>query len=166
MATTYKIIPVFLAALLITACSGGGGGGNSSNTPSSTASSGGAHSTTPVTPPTSNSSDSGSTTTPPPVTTPTRPAATTHSLQLSWAIPTTRENGVPLTATELAGYQVYYYLDGTSAGDGTVVNINGGAINNTQITLTGSGTYYFAIAARDQGGLLSNLSNYVSVTLN
>jgi len=157
MATPYKIIAALLTALLMTACSGGGGGGNASNAPGSTASSSGSQSSvTPVTPP-SSGGGSGSSTTPPPATTPA-PGATSHSLQLSWAIPTTRENGT--------AYQVYYYLDGTSAGAGNVVNINGGTTSSTQISLTGSGTYYFAIAARDQAGLLSNLSNYVAVTLN
>jgi len=165
MATPYKIIAALLTALLMTACSGGGGGGNASNAPGSTASSSGSQSSvTPVTPP-SSGGGSESSTTPPPATTPA-PGATSHSLQLSWAIPTTRENGTALTISELAGYQVYYYLDGTSAGAGNVVNINGGTTSSTQISLTGSGTYYFAIAARDQAGLLSNLSNYVAVTLN
>lgn len=153
----YKIALTILFATLITACSGGGGGGGGSG-PSSAAASG-SNSTTPVTP----STGSGTTTTP---STPTTPTATAHTVQLSWTIPSTRENGSALALSELSGYEIYYYQEGTSSGAGEVVPVSGGTNTSTQVTINGSGTYYFAIAARDNAGLLSNLSNYIAANLN
>jgi hypothetical protein len=92
--------------------------------------------------------------------------ASAHTVQLSWTIPSTRENGSALTLSELSGYEIYYYQEGTSSGAGEVVPVSGGTNTSTQVTINGSGTYYFAIAARDQAGLLSNLSNYVAANLN
>lgn len=158
MKNTPKIIALLASAILITACSGGGGGGNSST--GSTSNSGN-QATTPATPTTPGSG----TTTPPPSTTPSTPTVA-HTLQLSWTIPTTRENGNALTLTELSGYQIYYYPEGSAQGAGEIVNVSGGSTNSTQVTINGAGTYYFAIAAVDQVGLQSNLSNYVAVTLN
>jgi hypothetical protein len=66
----------------------------------------------------------------------------------------------------LTGYQIYYYQDGASTEAGEVVSVAGGNTMSAQLTINGSGTYYFAIAARDAAGMLSNLSNYVAVTLN
>lgn len=157
MKNTPKIIALLASAVLITACSGGGGGGNSST--GSTSNSGN-QATTPATPTTP-----GSGTTTPPSTTPSTPTVA-HTLQLSWTIPTTRENGNALTLTELSGYQIYYYPEGSAQGAGEIVNVSGGSTNSTQVTINGAGTYYFAIAAVDQVGLQSNLSNYVAVTLN
>lgn len=154
-----KIALATLLATLITACSGGGGGGSDTG---SAAAATGSNSTNPVTP----STGSGTTTTPTTPTSPTTPAATAHTLQLSWTIPSTRENGTALTLSELSGYEIYYYAEGSSSGAGEVVPVSGGTSTSTKVTINGSGTYYFAIAARDNAGLLSNLSNYVAANLN
>jgi hypothetical protein len=158
MTRALEIVALLLIACSIAACSGGGGGGNSSN-PSSSSSSSGSSSTTPVTP-TPNNSTSGGTTTP------TTPTTKAHTLQLNWSVPTTRENGTALTTSELTGYQIYYYQDGASSDTGEVVPVAGGSTTSARVTVNGSGTYYFAIAAKDAAGLLSNLSNYVAVALN
>jgi hypothetical protein len=148
-----KFLALIATVITLTACGGGGGGGSGGSTQTSSGS--GNQGTTPTTP-----------VTPPPTSTPQPGTGTAHTLQLSWSIPTTRENGSALAINELSGYQIYYYPEGSSAGSGEIVNVSGGSTSATQLTVTGSGTYYFAIAAVDQTGTLSNLSNYVSVTLN
>lgn len=181
MTNFYRTVLATLFATLITACSGGGSSGGSSETPSTATS--GSNATTPVTPnvgsgtvtaptvpttPTTPTAPSVPATPTAPVnpTAPTTPVASAHTVQLSWTIPSTRENGSALRLSELSGYEIYYYQEGTSSGAGEVVPVSGGTNTSTQVTINGSGTYYFAIAARDQAGLLSNLSNYVAANLN
>lgn len=155
MTSACKLLAALMATALISACSGGSGGGSTTSTGSTNASSA---QTTPVATPPNPSS------TPATVTSSAPPAP--HVLKLSWTLPTTRENGTALAASELAGYQIYYYPDGSSAGAGEIVDINGGATNSTQLTIAGTGTYYFAIAARDTSGQLSSLSTYIALNLN
>lgn len=154
MGRLHRFAAVLLVACSITACGGGGGGGGGDS--GSAASGSGSSAPTPVSPtlPASEST----------TTTPTTPTATAHTLQLSWSVPATREDGSALAKSDLAGYQIYYYQDGSSA-DGETVSVAGGSSTSAQIAINGSGTYYFAIAALDQNGLLSQLSNYVAVTL-
>jgi hypothetical protein len=148
-----KLVALLATTIILTACGGGSGGGSGGSTQTSSGS--GNQATTPTSPATTPSTGT------------TQPGTgTAHTLQLSWTIPTTRENGSALAINELSGYQVYYYPEGSSAGSGEIVNISGGSTSATQLTINGSGTYYFAIAAVDQTGALSNLSNYVAVTLN
>lgn len=156
MTSAHKLFATLLTTILISACSGGGGGGSGSTTATGSTSSTNAQ-TTPVVPPSSGNTSSTVTSSAPP---------TPHVLQLNWTLPTTRENGTALAASELAGYQIYYYPDGSSAGTGEIVDINGGTTSSAQISIAGTGTYYFAIAALDTSGQLSNLSTYVPVNLN
>lgn len=146
-----QIAAILLIACAITACSGGGGGGGGDS--GTSAASSGSSAPTPVSPTLPSSSTS------------TTPTATAHTLQLSWNVPTTREDGSALVNSDLSGYQIYYYQDGNSA-NGETVSISGGTTTAAQIAINGSGTYYFAISALDKSGQLSQLSNYVAVTLN
>ena len=83
------------------------------------------------------------------------------TVTLSWSAPTTRLNGDPLTVAELAGYAIYYYLEGAEE-DGEVVSISNPGTTSQSITLSASGTYNFAIATIDTDGLESDMSTPIS----
>jgi hypothetical protein len=90
------------------------------------------------------------------------PAA--FSVNLSWIIPSTRENGQPLQLSELAGYELYYTTDADAAA-GTTVKVNGGSSASYVIANLPAGSYYFAISAIDTSGLKSPLSAMVTATV-
>jgi hypothetical protein len=157
-----QLFMIVCLSALVAACGGGGGGGGGDPAAPSGDSSGGSSSPGTTTPPPANGGG-----TAPPSEPNNNPGQTTSfNITLSWAPPSTREDGTALTLSELSGYEVYYYLDGTDASQGEVKQVSGGTTTTAEITLDGPGTYYFAIAARDQNGLVSNLSNYVSATFN
>lgn len=96
---------------------------------------------------------------------PTQPDnATDRTVQLSWTAPTTREDNSPLRMSELSGYRLYYFLDDSNQEQDRVLDIAGGTTTRTEITLPGPGTYFIAVTAVDSAGLVSRLSNYVTVT--
>jgi hypothetical protein len=80
----------------------------------------------------------------------------TGSATLTWAAPSTNEDGTPLTA--LGGYKVYY---GTTPGVYTSINV--GSVSSYQVRgLTKGEVYYFAVSAYDSSGNESDLSEVVS----
>lgn len=87
-------------------------------------------------------------------------AATTYSAQLSWAIPTQRDNGQALAAADISGYEVYYTADDPARSG--AVKVNGGATASVSVSNLAAGKYYFTIAAVDRSGLKSQLSNMVA----
>ncbi len=84
------------------------------------------------------------------------------SASLSWAAPTTNTDGSALT--DLAGYRVYY---GTSADllsrDLEITSANA---TSTTVGSLSAGTWYFAVAAVNSAGLVGDLSNVASKTVN
>jgi hypothetical protein len=86
---------------------------------------------------------------------------TTGSASLSWAAPTTNNDGSPLT--DLTGYHIYY---GASADLLTnQVNVNSSTTSYVVNSLV-AGTWYFAVTAVNSVGLESDLSNTGSKTIN
>jgi len=80
--------------------------------------------------------------------------ATTLRADLSWEAPTTEADGVtPLV--DLAGYKVYYRLDGQRYGSGIDVGNTTRYALNTQAV---AGRYYFAVTAYDAEGNESDFS--------
>lgn len=79
-----------------------------------------------------------------------------------WSIPVTRENGQPLSLSELSGYEIYYVLDGAGAVDKTIV-VSGGSVATYKIANLAAGTYNLAISAVDSSGVKSSLSSIVVV---
>lgn len=150
---SYKSIAAMgLAALLLAGCGAGGSSDEDSSSPSDL-------STT-----TSSSSGSSSGTT-----TPTNPVtvapSTGGSVDASWSIPTSREDGSPLLTSDIQGYEIYYYKNGTPQSQGTVIAINGATRTSHTTSTLSPGTYYFAISSIDSNGVYSQLSNYVAVTV-
>lgn len=139
-----------LATLTLLACGGGGGGGGGGDT--SEPGPGGGNSgippggvSPPVTPPGGD------------------PNFTPVSATLTWSIPTLRENGDPLLANELAGYEVYYFRqDDNWSPDCCVIIVNDPYATSTTVQITSAGTYYFAISAFDTSSLYSRTSDPVS----
>lgn len=93
---------------------------------------------------------------------------------LSWVAPTERTDGEPLPASELAGYTLFYGTRSRSGRDcappmgptdstcyPSRTQFDNGAATSGVLTLelTESTTIYFALAARDTGGLMSDYSN-------
>mgnify|MGYP000471734064 CR=1 FL=1 len=152
-----KLLTLLLSSILLslTGCGGGGGGGSDeSSSDSSTSNSS-----------TSNVSSSSSTSTTTPTTpTPPPPVATPPTITLSWSAPTTRADNSPLPSDEIGGYEIYYYLDGTSIDDGQVVNLSNSTTSFTTPPLS-NGTYHFAIATFDTNMIYSDLSDPVSATI-
>lgn len=101
------------------------------------------------------------TTTTPTSSTTTVTAPATYNAQLSWTIPSTRADGTPLTASELAGYEVYYTTDTGSVA--AVVPIAGGSSVSTTLSSLPSGNYSFSISAIDTSGLKSALSAVATI---
>lgn len=127
----------------LVACGGGGGGSSAPATPTSSGNTA------------STASSSSTSTSPKPV---------TFSIRLNWVPPSTRLDGSPLLATDVASYRIYYALEGSDPSKDTVVPV-GGNITTLQITLTAAGTYTFAMTTLDSSGLEGPLSTPISVTV-
>ena len=88
------------------------------------------------------------------------PPDSVPAVNLSWAAPTTRLDGEPLSLSELDGYKIYY---GTDSDDlKPLVDLNDGSITNYAISELDPGTYYFTITAYDNSGLEGSYSETVS----
>jgi hypothetical protein len=80
----------------------------------------------------------------------------TGSATLTWAAPSTNEDGTPISS--LGGYKVYY---GTTPGVYTSINV--GPASSFQVSGLAMGeVYYFAVSAYDSSGNESDLSEVVS----
>ena len=82
------------------------------------------------------------------------PAPSTGSVLVSWTPPTNYADGSPLTS--ISGYRIYYSRNSTQLDQ--VVNVNGGLTSYTVENLE-SGTWYFAVSAKDGAGLESAKSS-------
>jgi DNA mismatch repair ATPase MutL len=89
----------------------------------------------------------------------------TRSITLSWTPPSTRANGDALELSEISGYEVYYFMDGSPDGDGETNAINSPNITELAIDDLSPGIYYFSIAAIDTDGLASEMSEAVEADL-
>lgn len=87
---------------------------------------------------------------------------TTGSASLSWAAPTSNTDGSALT--DLAGYHVYYGTNADLLNQDLAVS-NASATSATVNSLA-TGTWYFAVAAVNSGGIIGDLSNVASKTIN
>jgi hypothetical protein len=78
------------------------------------------------------------------------------SITLSWSIPTTNEDGTPLT--DLAGFKIYYRTSTGTYSDPTIVD-NPGVSSFVIENLSVASTYVFAAKAFDTSGNDSDFSN-------
>lgn len=88
-------------------------------------------------------------------------AQAASSVKLNWSIPTVRENGKALSATELSGYELYYTTDNPAV-SGTI-KVSGGGTSTYTVQNLAAGNYHFAMVAIDSTGLKSKLSPIADV---
>lgn len=161
MNSLLKLIVTVLISSTLIACGGGSGGGSDT-------SSSGSSSQTPVSTDTPKIPDSNTPTTNDPVTSdpPTNdPVAKIVDVTLSWVAPTTRENGDALLFSEIDGYEIYHFKDGTSEQNDQIISIKDPNSVEAIVTDLTVGTYYFAIATVDTAGLYSDPSDYVELVI-
>ncbi len=91
-------------------------------------------------------------------------AASLGTITLRWTIPSTRQDGTLLSASELAKYELYITTESDGASQSVVID---DPMQTTQ-TLTGlqPDVYHLAMSAVDVNGLYSDLTNVVSIDLN
>jgi fibronectin type 3 domain-containing protein len=83
------------------------------------------------------------------------------TVNLSWAAPSTRSDGVYLSPSDLAGYKVYM---GSSANDlRQLVDLNDNQATEFTVSDLDAGSYYFAVSAYDQDGMESGFSQVIRV---
>lgn len=89
----------------------------------------------------------------------------TRNITLSWTPPSTRANGDALELSEIDGYEIYYFMDGSPDGEGETNAINSPNITEFAIDDLVPGVYYFSIAAIDTDGLVSEMSEAIEADL-
>jgi len=83
------------------------------------------------------------------------------SASVTWSVPTHNTDGSVLT--DLSSYRIFY---GTSPSTMIQsVDVSGASTASRTITGLSPGTYYFAVAAINNGGVASDPSNAVSMTV-
>ena len=80
---------------------------------------------------------------------------------ISWTSPTSNTNGT--TATELAGYRIYYGLKSTDLNQ--VVTVEGADVTEYAFRELPAGTWYFAVVAYNNAKVESGLSAVVPVAI-
>lgn len=84
----------------------------------------------------------------------------TASVDLTWDIPTEREDGTALELYEIDGYTIRY---GSNSGElNQVVHVNGASVTTTRVENLPSGTHYFAIATVDSDGVRGAFSGEIT----
>lgn len=87
----------------------------------------------------------------------------TASVQLSWDIPSEREDGTSLELYDIGGYTIAYGNQPDSLN--SEVSIEGALVTDYQFQGLTSGTYYFAIATVDSAALQGVYSSTITVTV-
>ncbi|HVK98169.1 MAG TPA: immunoglobulin domain-containing protein, partial [Dongiaceae bacterium] len=90
-------------------------------------------------------------------------AAASGSAKIAWKAPTTRKNGKPLAASEIAGYTLYH----SKTGSGNLTKLASLASNELSIRVNdlAAGNHYFALSTRDKKGLQSSMSPVITVKI-
>ena len=94
------------------------------------------------------------------VTQETTPQEDTQVVALSWTAPVEREDGTPISMSEIAGYRVYY---GTSEGNyPNEIDIADSYNMQAMLSNLASGTYYIVVTSYDMDGRESAFSEVVT----
>ena len=90
-------------------------------------------------------------------------ASTTGSASLSWVAPAAREDGTPLSLSEIAGFRIYH---GTTSGDLTLLHdVSDGSVTTYTVTGLEPTTHYFAVTGYDYEGRESGYSSILSKSM-
>jgi len=85
------------------------------------------------------------------------------AISLSWTAPYEREDGTPISMSEIAGYRVYY---GTAQGDYTEqVDVADSSTMEVTLNNVAAGTYYIVVTTYDMDGRESGYSEEVMKTV-
>jgi uncharacterized membrane protein YqiK len=90
-------------------------------------------------------------------------AAQKGSANLSWGIPTVRQDGSLLSATELSKYEIYVTADTTD--ESSVITIDDPMQTTYTVPDLSPDVYHIAMSAVDNNGLYSELSAVIDVTI-
>jgi hypothetical protein len=91
-------------------------------------------------------------------------AVTLTSTHLSWAAPSTREDGSTLALSDIDGYRIY--MGDSASSLVLVMDINDYSMNEYTLNDIPQGDHYFAVTAYDNAGSESGLSNMILKTCN
>lgn len=89
-------------------------------------------------------------------------ATASGTATITWAPPTERTDNSPLGA-DLAGYKIQFGRDSRDYSDQEIINNPG--ITTFVVENLSSGTWYFAVKAKDSSGQFSTRSNEMSLTI-
>jgi hypothetical protein len=82
---------------------------------------------------------------------------------LNWSTPTTREDGAPLAAGEIGGFEIYMLAEST--GETNVITVNDPMSTTFTVEDLAPDTYHFSMSAFDVEGTFSPLSEIVVKTV-
>ena len=82
---------------------------------------------------------------------------------LNWSTPTTREDGAPLAAGEIGGFEIYMLAEST--GETNVITVNDPMSTTFTVEDLAPDTYHFSMSAFDVEGTFSPLSEIVAKTV-
>ena len=91
-------------------------------------------------------------------------AVSDDSIQLSWSVPSTRQNGDTLPTSELAGYEIT--MTDEQEGTKQTIIIEGALVTDYEVKNLQSGTYSFVLQAKDKSGVLSSPSSAIEFVIN
>ena len=87
----------------------------------------------------------------------------TGTITLAWTAPVTRENGAPLSLSEIGGFRIYY---GESvASYSKIADVTDGTATTATIIDVPAGNYFIVMTAYDTEGRESRFSPEVSKTV-
>lgn len=87
---------------------------------------------------------------------------TNNSVSLSWNTPTQREDGAPLSVSEINSYEIYYTTDGNQSG---TIFVDDPTVSSYTLQSLLPDIYHFSIVTVDRDGIKSELSEIVSATI-
>ena len=84
-------------------------------------------------------------------------------IKLSWTAPSSRENGEPISLSQIESYALFY---GDASGDySDSIEIADDGTNALALDFLDPGTYYVAMKVKDTDGLWSSHSEEVQITI-
>ncbi len=86
-------------------------------------------------------------------------AVQSYSVLISWTAPATRQDGSTLSSSEIKSYEIYH----STTSDGVMEKIQTVTSPSLDVNDLSAGTHYFALRAIDTDGLVSELSQKVTI---
>ena len=84
-------------------------------------------------------------------------------ISISWAAPTTRQDGSALSTGELGGYDIFVIAE--QSGNDEVINVSDPNVTSYTYKPQVADTYFFSITSYDASGMSSDMSETVSIVV-